>query len=302
MKRFLGLGLSLVAALSGCRDQSTSGSGPSATKLVDEFSGENALRHVQALVNYGPRPPASGALDQARGYIIKQLEGVGWRVTQQSFTAQTPRGEITFVNLIATFPGKTLPSFLLCSHYDTKTFDTARFVGANDGGSSNGILLEMARVLAEEPERAAKVQLVFFDGEEAYVAFTETDGLYGSRYFARRLGFEDKAKQFHGGILFDMVGDKNLVITLPIDSPRELASGIFAAADALKLREHFTYGGGILDDHTPINAVGISMIDLIDFDYPPWHTPQDTMDKLSAESLRIVGAVALRYLVQADLK
>ena len=99
-----------------------------------------------------------------------------------------------------------------------------------------------------------------------------------------------------------MVGDKSLTITLPSDSPRDITIGIFAAADALGVRNHFSYDGAILDDHTPLNAAGIPTIDLIDFDYPPWHTPEDTMDKLSAESLQIVGRVAARYLVESGLK
>ena len=99
-----------------------------------------------------------------------------------------------------------------------------------------------------------------------------------------------------------MVGDKSLTITLPSDSPREITTRIFAAAEALQVRDHFTYTGGILDDHTPLNNAGIPTIDLIDFDYPPWHTPEDTMDKLSAESLQIVGSIALRYLADGPLK
>src|SRR5204863_939666 len=140
---------------------------------------------------------------------------------------------------------------------------------------------------------AKKVELVFFDGEEAYVAFTDTDGLYGSRYFARQLATQDKAKTFRGGILFDMIGDKSLTITLPPDSPSELAAGIFASADALKVRRHFTYfDRDITDDHSPLNDAGIPVIHLIDFDYPPWHTPEDTIDKPSAEGLRITGPFA----------
>jgi Zn-dependent M28 family amino/carboxypeptidase len=276
-------------------------------EIWKNFSGENALRHVQALVDCGPRPPGTPEIECARKYIIAQLESFGWKVTKQSFTDQTPRGAMNFANLIATFPNKgdtkTAPSFLLCSHYDTKFFETERFVGANDGGSSNGVLLEMARVLAQTPGMAAKVELVFFDGEEAYVSFTNADGLYGSRYFARRLGLEDKAKQFRGGILFDMVGDKSFGITLSIDSPSAITTDIFAAAEKLNARKYFTYSSGsILDDHTPLNQVGIPTIDLIDFDYPPWHTPEDTMDKISAESLGIIGSVAARYLAETALK
>ena len=195
------------------------------------------------------------------------------------------------------------PSFLVCSHYDTKTFDTARFVGANDGGSSTGVLLELARVLAQRPELARKAELVFFDGEEAYEAFSETDGLYGSRYFAKQLAVEAKTKQFRGGMLLDMVGDRSLTITFPPDSPPEMARDIFASAEALNVRKYFTYfDRDILDDHTPLNAVGIPTIDLIDFDFAAWHTPEDTIDKLSVESLRTVGAVASYYLSEMALK
>jgi hypothetical protein len=273
-------------------------------KIWEEFSGEKALVHVQAMVDFGPRPAGSEAIEKTRAYLTKELELFGWKVERQAFTDNTPRGKVEFVNLIATFGGKeSAPSFLLCSHFDTKIFDNVPFVGANDGGSNTGVLLEMARVLAQRPDLARKVQLVFFDGEEAYESFTETDGLFGSRYFADQLEKQNKTRAFRGGILFDMVGDKSLTITLPPDSPAEIARGIFASADALKVRKHFTYfDNEITDDHTPLNAIGIPTIDLIDFDYPPWHTPGDTMDKLSAESLRITGAVACHYLSETALK
>ncbi len=301
MKLRLALALSFALVACNGRTETKEAHQP----VWEEFSGENALKHVQQLVDFGPRPPATEAIEKARDYIAKQLEGFGWHVARQSFTDSTPQGQVTFVNLIATFPGdaKNAPSFLFCSHYDTKTFANATFVGANDGGSSNGVLLEMARVLAPHPELARKVQLVFFDGEEAYVEFTETDGLYGSRYFAKQLTAAGATKQFRGGILFDMIGDSSLGVTMPLDSPAALSQGIFAAADALELRKHFTFlPGVIMDDHTPLNRAGIPTIDLIDFDYPPWHTPEDTIDKLSAESLRIVGAVATRFMVESALK
>jgi glutaminyl-peptide cyclotransferase len=158
-------------------------------------------------------------------------------------------------------------------------------------------------VLATDPALAAKMELVFFDGEEAFENFTVTDGLYGSRHFAEELRSSGAAKQFRGGMLFDMVGDKSLVVTLPPNSPAALARNLFAAADALKFREHFTYfQSDVTDDHTPLNAMGIPVIDLIDFDYPPWHTAEDTLDKISAESLEIVGRVALYDLVQFESK
>jgi Zn-dependent M28 family amino/carboxypeptidase len=255
------------------------------------------------MVDLGPRPAGSEAIEKTRKYLTSQLEASGWKVERQGFEDETPRGKVQFVNLIATFGKESTPSFLLCSHYDTKTFDNARFVGANDGGSNTGVLLELSRVLALRPDLARKLQLVFFDGEEAYESFTETDGLFGSRYFAGQLVTLNKAQAFRGGILFDMVGDRSLTITLPPDSPPEIAQGIFTAAEALNVRKHFTYfDNEIMDDHTPLNEIGIPTIDLIDFDYPPWHTPEDTMDKLSAESLRITGAVACYYLSEMALK
>jgi len=279
-------------------------SGASEAKIWQEFSGEKALANVQRLVDLGPHPAGSDAIGKARDYIEAQLRQSGWQVIRQAFTDDTPRGKIHFVNLIARFAGDgtQAPSFLLCSHYDTKLFDTIRFVGANDGGSSTGLLLELARVLGQQPNLARKVELAFFDGEEAFENFSATDGLYGSRYFARQLQGDD-AKKIRGGILFDMIGDRSLDITLPPDSPSLLAQDVFAAAEALKLRKYFSYlDRNLIDDHAPLNAIGIPTIDIIDFNYPSWHTAGDTMDKISAQSLQAVGSVALYYLAEFGLK
>jgi glutaminyl-peptide cyclotransferase len=280
------------------------GSRAAETKTWQEISGEKALAHVQRLVDFGPRPPGSEAIEKSRHYIEDQLRRSGWQVKRQAFTDDTPRGKVQFVNLIAQFPsqGNAAPLFLLCSHYDTKTFDAIKFVGANDAGSSTGLLLELARVIGQHPNLAVKIELVFFDGEEAYDHFSETDGLYGSRYFARQLQ-GSSAKQFRGGVLFDMVGDRSLDVTLPADSPPEMARDIFAAAEALKLRSYFTYlDREMIDDHSPLNAIGVPTIDVIDFDYPWWHTAGDTIDKISAQSLQIVGSVVLYYLSEFALK
>jgi Zn-dependent M28 family amino/carboxypeptidase len=270
-----------------------------------QFAGDKALAHVQRLVDFGPRPSGSEAIEKSRVYIKEQLKASGWNVTEQPFTDATPRGQVRFVNLIARFGAATKANdlFLLCSHYDTKIFDTFRFVGANDGGSSTGLLLELARVLGQQPRLAEKIELVFFDGEEAFENFSNTDGIYGSRHFALELMQDGSVKSFRGGILFDMVGDRSLDITLPPNSPAKISRDIFASADALKLRNSFTYfDQDITDDHTPLNAVGIPVIDLIDFHYPPWHTAEDTMDKLSPQSLQIVGSVVLYYLSEFAFK
>ena len=278
-------------------------SGP--PKIWEEFSGEKAFAHIQRLVDFGPRPAGSTAIEKSRDYIEDQLRRFGWQATRQTFSDDTPRGKIHFVNLLAQFSGQEnarASLLLLCSHYDTKMFDTIRFVGANDGGSSTGLLLELARVIGQHPNLARKIELVFFDGEEAVEQFSQADGLYGSRYFARQLQGAG-AKQFRGGLLFDMVGDRSLGITLPADSPAEMARDIFAAAEALKLRSYFTYlGRELIDDHVPLNAIGIPTLDIIDFDYPWWHTADDTIDKVSAQSLQTVGSVALYYLSEFALR
>jgi len=274
-------------------------------KIWTQFSGDKALAHVQRLVDLGPRTPQSQAIEKSRAYIKQELNSSGWRVTEQPFTDETPRGEVRFVNLIARFGtiGKTTDLFLLCSHYDTKVFDAFRFVGANDGGSSTGLLLEIARVLAHQPRLAEKIELVFFDGEEAFENFSNTDWIYGSRHFAHELRQDGSAKSFRGGILFDMVGDRSLDITFPPNSPIKITRDIFASADALKLRNYFTYfDQDVTDDHSPLNAVGIPVVDVIDFHYPPWHTADDTMDKISAQSLQIVGSVAAYYLSEFAFK
>ena len=293
--------LRLVVTLTICAASSRAAE----RKIWEEFSGEKALLHVQHLVDLGPHPVGSDAIEKAREYIEAQLRHSGWQVTRQGFTEETPRGKVRFVNLIARFSGDgnaAAPSFLLCSHYDTKLFDAIRFVGANDGGSSTGLLLELARVIGGRPNMARKIELVFFDGEEAYENFSETDGLYGSRYFAKQLE-ADGAKQFRGGILFDMIGDRSLDITLPADSPPAMVRDVFAAAEALKLRNYFSYlDRDLIDDHAPLNAIRIPTIDIIDFDYTWWHTADDTLDKISAQSLKITGSVALYYLSELALK
>ena len=281
-------------------------SGEAQAKPWEEFSGEKALAHVRHLVDLGPRPAGSDALEKSREYIAAQLESSGWKVTRQQFAEETPRGNVKFVNLIARFaaPGAGPKSlFLLCSHYDTKFFEAFRFVGANDGGSSTGALLELARVLGTHPDLASRIEIVFFDGEEAVENFSKTDGIYGSRHFAEVTTLRKTAEHFSGGILLDMIGDRALTITLPPDSPADLARQIFASADALKLRNYFTYfDREVTDDHTPLNAAGIPTVDLIDFRFSYWHTADDTIDKISAESLQKVGSVTAYFLSQFALK
>lgn len=277
-------------------------------EIWKEFSGDKAFAEVRKQVEIGPRPAGSPQIEKARVVIEESLRRSGWDVEQQAFTGETPRGPVPMVNLIARFSAngarpapRDTQRAIVCSHYDTKRFTTINFTGANDGASSTGALLELARVLALDPVLASKIELVFFDGEEALVQFTETDGLYGSRHYASALVSAKRASQFKFGILWDMIGDSDLKITMPPDSPQALAHDILAAADALQLRQHFGYlERAIIDDHVPLNTMArIPSIDLIDFEYPYWHTADDTIDRLSPESLQKVGAVTLYHLRKA---
>ena len=268
------------------------------------FSGEKAFEEVRKQVELGPRPAGSTELEKARVLITEGLQRHGWDVQRQEFTDDTPRGPVKFCNLIGRFSaGKKRPApaniqrAIVCSHFDTKRYSTIKFLGANDAGSSTGALIELARVLALDPRLAEQIELVFFDGEEAFSQFTETDGLYGSRHYALDLRKSGRAPQFKFGILWDMIGEKDLTITLSPDSPKELARGILATAESLALRNHFSFfSSAIWDDHVPLNRVKIPTINLIDFDFLYWHTADDTLDKLAPESLQKIGAITLKYL------
>src|SRR4051794_37307563 len=246
---------------------------PPPAEIWKEFSGTKAMEEVEKQVAFGPRPAGSVELLAARKAIVASLQNYGWVTELQEFNDTTPRGSVHFVNIIARHadvdgrpPVATTPRAIVCSHYDTKRFSTIKFVGASDGASSTGALVELARVLSLDPSLAAKLELVFFDGEEAVQNFSDTDGLYGSRYYATSLGSSGRLGQFKFAILWDMIGDKDLTITLPPDSPKELTKGIFEAAETLHVRDHFTFlSRDITDDHVPLQARHIPSIDLIDF-------------------------------------
>lgn len=274
------------------------------------FDPERALGHVRQLVEIGPRPSGSPEIERAREYLTARLHEAGLRVRRQAFMEPTPRGPIEFVNLIAEVPGRWTDHFpwrrpktlLLASHYDTKWMPEIRFVGANDGGSSAATLVEIGRVAAAARLRpwGCRLELVFFDGEEAVRAYSPEDGLHGSRYFVRRAKETGALDRIRALILLDMIGDRDLTVLLPRGNP-DLTRRIFAAAASLGVRENFRYSPlEILDDHAPFAAAGVPAINLIDFDYGPsnswWHTAEDTLDKISANSLAIVGKTVLKAL------
>jgi glutaminyl-peptide cyclotransferase len=276
---------------------------PVPTEIWKEFSGARAFAEVEKQVSFGPRPAGSQALAQARAHLTSVLEANGWTVEPQAFVAQTPHGALQMINLVARFGAPTssqtnTQQVIVGSHYDTKSFSTISFVGANDGASSSGALLELSRVLALDPALASRVELVFFDGEEALQQFTETDGLYGSRHYAAQLRDSGRAAQFKFAVVWDMIGDRNLTVTLPLDSPKELTQGLLTSAEALQQRGAFRiFDRPMLDDHVPLNLIArIPAIDIIDFEYDVWHTADDTMAQISADSLQAIGSVTLHLL------
>jgi Zn-dependent M28 family amino/carboxypeptidase len=265
-----------------------------------DFSGASALRFTAAAVDFGPRPPGSAAIQKLQKYILSSLRQCQCEVSEDSFTARTPKGPIAMKNIIARFRGNSGRAIAITGHYDTKLFPQFRFVGANDGGASTGFLLEMARVLAGKP-RKDDVYLVWFDGEEAIGEWSDTDGLYGSRRLADRWAADGTARRLKALINVDMIGDKDLRILKEYNSSPVLGRLVWQVAADLRYASHFSNETlAIEDDHMPFVRIGVPALNLIDFSYGPnhswWHTSQDTMDKVSAESLLIIGDVLLETI------
>lgn len=280
---------------------------PPPGELWKELSGEKALEEAARQIELGPRVPGTPEIEIARGLIVDALLKNGWEVERQQFTHATPRGPLAFTNLIARFSAegkrpvsRDLQRALVCTHYDTKRFSTIRFLAANGGAAGTGLLIELSRVLALHPALAAQVELVFFDGSEAVAQPAEADGLHGSRHYAGGLRESGRAKAFRFGLHLDRIGDRDLGITLLPDSPPFAAREHLAAAEFLGLRPHYAfYNRKMPGDQASLIAAGIPVLNLSNFETLYWHTADDTLDKLSAESLQKVGAVTVRHLVHS---
>ena len=265
------------------------------------LSGEKAMEHVRTQVAFGPRPAGSDALDKTRQYLIKQLEGYGYQIEQDAFDAATPYGPKGMVNLVAHkgFGAGNIIAF--ASHYDTKYFENFRFVGANDGGSSTGLLLELARVLGSR-KTDFDYWFVFLDGEEAFVEWSAFDGTYGSRHLAKRWKSEGTTAKVKCLILLDMIGVKKLDIQKESNSTPWLMDTVWNSAIEQGMQDILTKGppADIQDDHLPFLDVGIPSIDIISWNYDPWHTEGDTLDKLSSLSIEKVGKLVLFALPKIE--
>lgn len=276
--------------------------GLAATAVAAGVSGASALEFTRRAVAFGPRPPGSAANTALQNYIIAELRKDGCEIMEDAFTAKTPQGMIAMKNIIAKFPGKgpAHRAIAITGHFDTKYFPGRKFVGASDGGSSTGLLLELARVLAHQP-RIDDVYLAFFDGEEAFGEWSDTDSLYGSRHLAARWHQDGTLQRLKALINVDMIGDKNLDIPRETNGNAALNKLVWSTAADLGYKAFFIDQQiGEDDDHMPFVRAGVPAIDLIDIDYPPWHNDTDTMDKLSAQSMEIVGTVVYEVIQRLE--
>jgi len=284
------------------------------TPIPTAFNGERAMEHARKQLDFGPRPPDTPQLDKTRAYIVNELKSYGLAVSLDEFTADTPQGKKKMANIVAEITGETKKSILIASHYDTKFYKDMRFLGANDPASSVATLLEIGRVLGSLQEKPkVTVKLVFFDGEEAFCEGWDDcsneqrpDNTYGSRHYASQLREKNEVENTGALILLDMMGYKKLELGRDPSSTRWLQDIIWATGRELGYKEVFLdreegVGG---DDHEPFLQAGVDAVDLIQLtSYPYWHKADDTLDKISARSMKIVGDTVLASLlkIQAHL-
>jgi glutaminyl-peptide cyclotransferase len=292
--------------------QATSAIAPASTPMT--FPPDNApaptldenraMQYVKEIVKFGPRPLASANHKKVEDYIEAHLKGD--QVEDDSFTAETNVGKFPVHNIVAKFPGNKDGIIVLASHYDTNyPLRNTSYVGANDGASSSALLLEIANQLRGKGNDGYSVWLVWDDAEEAMKPDTEvdfmSDALYGITHLAEKWQADGTLKKVKAFMLADMIGDADLNIDREGNSAPWLQDLVYESATRLGYQSHF-FGRSLPmdDDHLPFVKRGVPSIDLIDFTYGYnnvfWHSPQDTVDKVSQQSLKIVGTVMLESI------
>ena len=282
------LALLILSTLVACKPSMTSDLGKEAFKLTGE------------MVAFGPRPPGSPELEKVRQWIRKHIESHNLTMQKRPFVARTPKGMKNMVNLSYVIPGTQKKGLIvLMAHYDSKLFTDFEFVGANDAASSVSLLLALIQPI-QQMKLPYDVQVVFVDGEEAIVEWTYNDSLYGSRQMAQDV----RGVDIKGVIVVDMVGDKDLTFIRSRSVDEKLLSYFEKSLQEMnqssKMDQQWSY---VMDDHTPFAEMGIPTLHIMDFTYGGkkqpgiyWHTAQDTMQNISAESLSITGEALLRTL------
>ena len=272
-----------------------------------KFDSGRAWEHLRQLVAIGPRPSGSPAIEQTRTYIKAQLAASGLTAVEQAWDDQTPLDKVHMVNLVATIPGARKERIVIAGHYDTKLYRQFRFVGASDGGSSAAFLLELARVLKVR-KNTMTIELLVLDGEEARMPeWAGNDNTYGSRHYVDVAKKDGSLASLKALLLIDMIGDRDLDIRRDTNSTPWLTNVIWEAARQKNLDDYFVPDSTRMeDDHLPFLAAGVPSVDIIDLEnyqaHGKWHTPQDTLDAVSARSLQVVGDVVLAALPQIEAR
>jgi hypothetical protein len=278
-------------------------------KSLPDFDSANAYDLLRKQCEFGPRVPGSEAHEACQKYLLAELGKYADQAVPQRFPASNPfTGEkYQLTNIIASFGLDKTERILLCAHWDTRPWadedpdETNRdkpVPGANDGASGVAVLLEIARILRTSPPKYG-VDIILFDGEDLGISGKPETYALGSQYFART---RDKEYKPRFGILLDMVGDKDLQIYqegFSLQYAGQVVKRVWEKAAEMNLPAFVPrFGHQVADDHVALLNVGISCIDLIDFDYKYWHTIEDTPDKCSPESLEQVGRLLLGLLYE----
>ncbi len=305
------------ASLGACGHSSSSGNGESgaqgtgasqaatfpsapAPATTGGFDGARAYKHVEQLVAIGPHSAGSEGIRRAQEYIVGQLKSYGCPVEEEDFHApSTPVGDVAMKNIVVKIPSANPNIILYGSHYDTKRIPN--FVGADDAGSSTGVLLELARLLCAR-KNAETVWLAFFDGEEAFNPnWADPDNTYGSRELAASLALSGNLPRVKAMILVDMVGPTNPIFKRETNSTPWLTDILWSTAARLGYGKVFVNDrADIEDDHLSFLKREIPSVDIIDLDVPYWHTPQDTLDKVDPRTLAITGHVLIESVPEIE--
>ena len=263
------------------------------------FDGARAYKHVEQLVAIGPHSAGTDGIKRAQEYIVGQLKSFGCPVEEEDFHAtSTPVGNVAMKNILVRIPSANPNIVLYGSHYDTKRMDN--FVGADDAGSSTGVLLELARLLCAR-KNSATIWLAFFDGEEDFNTTWAEDNTYGSRELAASLANSGDLKRVKAMILVDMVGPTNPVYKRESNSTPWLTDLLWSTAARLGYGNVFVSDpSNISDDHLSFTKRNVPSVDIIDLEVPYWHTPQDTLDKVDPRTLAITGHVLIASLPELE--
>ncbi len=283
-------------------------------QTVPQFDGDNSFEYIKKQVAFGPRNPMSSGHEECKDWLVDELEKFAGRVVKQDFMHFDPRLNKNFrmTNIVASFNLKAERRIVLCAHWDTRPVadqdipENAEIpiLGANDGASGVAVLLEIARVMKKQLPDVG-VDIVLFDGEDYGPEGVLDEYFLGSKYFAKNLNSYKPAF----GILLDMVGDAQLNIPKEYQSnyyARNIVEKVWSAAEGLGYFEFENrVGSAVNDDHISLIEAGIPCIDIIDFQYPDkthkyWHTLQDTPDKCSPNSLKIVGQTVLQVVYNEE--